>query len=146
MLTLPTTLAPTCSPSFQSLLAPSRTGAPTGVEELARIACPLMLRWAYNWSQASLEVGVALVSTGPAELQGDDFALLSVPLKTQVKAFSSHAFLFEIVRDGATGQWRMAYAPGGTLCELTGGQTRQVVEALARLLPEEQILVTSYWD
>lgn len=143
MLTYPAQLAPAPSPTFAPLLA-ARPGAHPAVIELARLACPLVLRLAYDWAQASVESGLALVQ-GAASGPADEFALVTVPLLPRLGRFSGQSFLLEVVRDGETGQWRLAYAPGGRLRELSASQRRGAAELLAEVVPAGAGEVVAYW-
>jgi hypothetical protein len=105
---------------------------------LARQCCALLLRPCFVWGQATIQPDAA---SGHEALAQDEEQYATVWVPTRLPG--GHEFMFELVQNAHTGQWRMSYAYGKQLLELSASQQAMASQFLKDLVGQGE--VADYW-
>lgn len=129
---------PQANPAFIGLLTATPGNLPPAVE-LARQCCTLLLRACYDWQKAIVTPSYDLGQEG-LPVAPDQYVTVLVPSRLP----SGSDFLFELVQEAHSGHWRMCYAYGKTLTELSPSQEALASTLLTKHTGSGQIM--PYWE
>lgn len=87
------------------------------VVEMARRCCGLLRRPCYSWQRAAVTPGCDLEEEASG-VAADQNIIILVPARLP----GSDEFLFELVQEAGKGPWRMCFAFGKQLTELSSSQ------------------------